>query len=111
MRTLVSGKYPTLSRRASLVLYALVISCFLLLAARTEINSSRIDRQQRAITLSQWQACIGGRAIIEQFNGQQRELAELDRKLTVKIAPEVAKRRIAIYEAGLPVQECGPEPR
>lgn len=96
-----------LARNQALVLFVVVVLCFLLLAVRTEINSRRIAESQLA-------ACVNGRKILEGFNRQQDALAAVERRLVANpeasdAGRQAAAERIAAYEGGkiTPLPTCG----
>jgi hypothetical protein len=110
VRTLFHSEYETLSRKASLVVFAVVVFFFLVLAVRTEVNGNRIEKNTHDLVVQQWQSCVGGTEILKKFNDQQRKLAAVER--TQKLDRKLRDRRIAIYEGAIvPVRDCGPKPR
>lgn len=111
MRTLFHSEYEVLSRRASLIVFVVIVFFFLVLATRTEVNGHRINEQQRMLAASSWENCVRGRLILERFNAQQVALADIER--SQKIAPAIAAKRIKAYESAIidPLPNCGPRPR
>lgn len=96
---------PGRPTRGAVALFVFVMVAFVLLAWRTEVNAYRI-------VMERWQSCQGGVAIVQRFNQQQQDLADIERSQTVR--PDLAKRRIEVYERGvvpLPRNGCGPAPR
>lgn len=96
-----------LARNQALVLFLVVMVAFLLLAARTELNSHRI-------TESALLSCQSGRKILEGFNKQQDALAAVERDLLRDTDASNAGRtaaagRIRAYQNGKiePLPTCG----
>jgi hypothetical protein len=86
------------------VAVVLMVAFFLLLAWRSEVNSSRISRNTDLVIEQRYQSCLNGVRIIEKFNAQQRALAEIERRNT---RDPLAKERVRAYEAGIqPVRPC-----
>lgn len=110
MKTMFHSDYAVLSRRATLVIFLVMIFCFVVLAFRTELADREIQDNNLQIQVAQWRSCIGGQEIIKRFNDQQEKLALIEEEQDID--PALRERRIKVYKEGVvPLPQCGPEPR
>ena len=92
-----------ITRWQGLVILAVVLLAFLLLAFRSEANA-------HDIRVSAWNDCGARAVIIQQSITQQEALAKVEEDQNT--LPDIAARRIQIYRDGIPKPaDCGTRPR
>lgn len=67
------------NRKKIYVLGAFLLSAFLLLAWRSEVNGDRISRNSDVIRENQYRNCLNGRMILDNFNTQQDALIVVEK--------------------------------
>lgn len=106
-----------LSRNRWLVIFALFLAVSLLLGARNEINTNRIEHNtidiERARALARYDSCLGSVAVLTKFNKAQIALARIDRQ-SIAADPQdklgvndIRRSRVYIYKHSLqPLPDC-----
>jgi hypothetical protein len=84
-------------RKRQYVVVSFVLFAFMLLAWRSEVNASRIDRNTDRITETQIRSCESGREILRNFNDFQDEQIRIERSNPF-IDDTIRNQRIAAYQ-------------
>jgi hypothetical protein len=86
------------TRLQFIVSVVLMVSFFLLLAWRSEVNAAGINANTDRVVEQRYQSCLNGVRIIEKFNSQMQELADIEKRNT---RDPLARERIKAYESGI----------